>query len=29
MALLSKNNIAVIDDYDIESEVANAKRLLA
>jgi predicted HTH domain antitoxin len=29
MALLSKNNITVINDYDIESEVANAKRLLA
>jgi predicted HTH domain antitoxin len=29
MALLSKKNIAVINDYDIESEVANLKRLLA
>jgi len=29
MALLSKNNIAVIDNYDIEDEVATAKRLLA
>jgi len=29
MALLSKNGIEVISDYDIEDEVANAKRLLA
>ena len=29
MALLSKNNIAVIDDYNIADEVANDKRLLA
>ena len=29
MALLSKNKIEVITDYDIEDEVANAKRLLA
>ena len=28
MALLKKNNIAVIEDYDIEDEVAIAKRLL-
>jgi len=27
MALLSKNKIEVIGDYDIEDEVANAKRL--
>jgi predicted HTH domain antitoxin len=29
MALLKKNNIEAISDYDIEDEVANAKRLLA
>ena len=29
MTLLSENEIEVIDDYDIEDEVANAKRLLA
>ena len=29
MALLSKNKIETIHDYDIEDEVANAKRLLA
>ena len=29
MALLSQNEIEVIGDYDIEDEVANAKRLLA
>jgi len=29
MALLSKNSIEIISDYDIEDEVANAKRLLA
>jgi len=29
MALLKKNNIESISDYDIEDEVANAKRLLA
>ena len=29
LALLHKNNIEVIGDYDIESEVANAKELLA
>ncbi len=29
MAILSKNKIEVIDDYDIEDEVATAKRLLA
>ena len=29
MTLLSKNSIAVIDDYDIEDEVAMAKRLLS
>ncbi len=29
MSLLSKNGIEVIEDYDIEEEVANAKRLLA
>jgi len=29
MALLSKNGIEVISDYNIEDEVANAKRLLA
>ena len=29
MALLSNNKIEVISDYDIEDEVANAKRLLA
>ena len=29
MTLLSKNGIEVIEDYDIEEEVANAKRLLA
>jgi len=28
MKLLSKHQIPVIDDYDIEDEVANAKRLL-
>ena len=28
MALLSKNNIAVIDDYNIADEVATARRLL-
>ena len=28
MALLSKNGIEVISDYDIEDKVANAKRLL-
>jgi len=28
MTLLSKNQIEVISDYDIEDEVANAKRLL-
>ena len=27
MTLLSKNGIEVIEDYDIEEEVANAKRL--
>ena len=29
MALLKKNNIETITDYDIVDEVANAKRLLA
>jgi len=29
MSLLSKNNIEVISDYDIENEVSNAKELLA
>ena len=29
MKLLSENKIPVIDDYDIENEVANAKRILA
>ncbi len=29
ITLLSKNGIEVIEDYDIEEEVANAKRLLA
>ncbi len=29
MSLLSKNGIEVIEDYDVEEEVANAKRLLA
>ncbi len=29
MSLLSKNGIEAIEDYDIEEEVANAKRLLA
>ena len=29
MALLKKNNIEAISDYNIEDEVANAKRLLA
>lgn len=29
MTLLSENEIEVIGDYDIEDEVANAKRLLA
>lgn len=29
MVLLKKNNIETISDYDIEDEVANAKRLLA
>ncbi|HHD79029.1 UPF0175 family protein [Sulfurovum sp.] len=29
MTLLHKNNIEVIGDYDIESEVSNAKELLA
>jgi len=29
MALLKKNNIETITDYDIVDEVANARRLLA
>ncbi len=29
MKLLSKNQIPIIDDYDIEEEVKNAKRILA
>lgn len=28
MTLVSKNDIAVIDDYDIFDEVSNAKRIL-